>query len=170
MAERKRIFIIGHSGAGKGVLAQALAKELGWKFISTDFALESSIGRNMEEIISEQGAEAFQNCLSEILAYQMTKNNIVVTTDESIIFSEKNRKLLASEFTIYLQVSLNIQLERISYNRPLLPVENYANFLEKRHHLHDRLYKEASVFSLSSDDGEIDTHVQQIVNALKFKD
>ncbi|WP_165483078.1 hypothetical protein [Legionella genomosp. 1] len=29
---------------------------------------------------------------------------------------------------------------------------------------------EASLFSLSSDDGEIDTHVQQVINALKSKD
>lgn len=31
MSNIKRIFIIGHSGAGKGVLAQAVAKSLGWK-------------------------------------------------------------------------------------------------------------------------------------------
>jgi len=36
MSNIKRIFVIGHSGAGKGVLAQAVAKKLGWKFINAD--------------------------------------------------------------------------------------------------------------------------------------
>ena len=34
MSSIKRIFIIGHSGAGKDVLAQAVAKKLGWKFFN----------------------------------------------------------------------------------------------------------------------------------------
>lgn len=38
MSNIKRIFIIGHSGAGKGVLAQAVAKSLGWKFIVENMA------------------------------------------------------------------------------------------------------------------------------------
>lgn len=35
----KRIFIVGHLGAGKGVLAQALAEKLDWKYTDADFAL-----------------------------------------------------------------------------------------------------------------------------------
>lgn len=33
MSKYKRIFIVGHSGAGKGVLGLALAKKLNWQFI-----------------------------------------------------------------------------------------------------------------------------------------
>lgn len=36
MSKHKRIFIAGQSGAGKGVVAQEVAKQLGWKFINAD--------------------------------------------------------------------------------------------------------------------------------------
>lgn len=37
MNKHKRIFIVGHSGAGKGMLAQAVAEKLGWQFIDANF-------------------------------------------------------------------------------------------------------------------------------------
>ncbi len=167
MSKHKRIFIVGHSGAGKGVVAQALAKELGWQYIDSDFALAPSIGRTMVEIVGNHGEEAFHHCLSEILSHQQRQENIVVTTDDSIVYHEKNLKLLASEFTVYLKVSLSVQLERISHNRPLLPNPDYKSFLNKLRHERDDLYDQVASFSISSDDGNIDEHVASIVKAFR---
>ncbi|RDI46998.1 shikimate kinase [Aquicella lusitana] len=166
MNQPKRIFIIGHIGAGKGVLAQALAKKLGWQFIDADFALAPTIGRNLDEIIGTQGKAVFHHCLSEILSWQITKENIVVTTDDSIVCHEKNRQLLSSEFAVYLKVSTSVQLERISSNRPLLPVADYKAFLEKIHDERDALYNQISSFSISSDSGSIEEHVLSVINAM----
>jgi tRNA A37 threonylcarbamoyladenosine biosynthesis protein TsaE len=33
MSKPKRIFIVGHMGAGKALLSEALAKKLGWQYI-----------------------------------------------------------------------------------------------------------------------------------------
>jgi ATP-dependent protease Clp ATPase subunit len=53
MSSIKRIFIIGHSGAGKGVLAQAVAKKLGWKFINADvLGCAAHIGRTVYEQVA----------------------------------------------------------------------------------------------------------------------
>lgn len=166
MSQTKRIFIVGHSGAGKGVLAQELAKKLGWQFIDADFGLEPTIGRDMAEILGNQGEKAFENCLSDILSNLLKKENIVVTTSDSIVCNEKNRKLLASEFTVYLQVSLPVQMERIAHNRPLLPVADYKAFLNKLRHERDALYEQVASFSLSSDDGAIDVHVSNVIKAM----
>ena len=96
MSQHKYIFIVGHSGAGKGVLAQGVAKALGRKLIDADLALAPSIGRSVSDIIGKQGEKLFYHCLSDILSYQLTQDNIVVTTDDSIVCSEKNRQLLSS--------------------------------------------------------------------------
>jgi shikimate kinase len=165
MTRHKRIFIIGHSGAGKGVLAKALAEELGWQFLDADFALVPSIGRTLSEIVGHQGEEKFFHCLTDILTNQISKENIVVTTDDSIICHEKNRKLLSSEFNVYLTVSTHVQLERIAHNRPLLPVSSYRNFLDKLRQERDELYEQVASFSVSSDTGAVDTHVKSIVKA-----
>lgn len=163
----KRIFIIGHSGAGKGVLAQALAEKLGWRFIDADFGLAPSIGRGLAEIVGNKGEEAFHHCLTDIFTHQQHQEYIVVTTDDSIVCSKKNRELLATEFTVYLKVSISVQLERISHNRPLLPTPDYKDFLNKLRQERDHLYEEAAGFSLSSDSGALDEHVLSVIKAMK---
>lgn len=170
MSNIKRIFIIGHSGAGKGVLAQAVAKMLGWKFINADvLGCAVHIGRTVSEVVGAEGEQAFNRCLTEILSHQITKENIVVTTDESIICDEKACALLKSEFTVYLKVSTAVQLERISEGeyRPLLPVDNFAVFLDKLHDERDSLYEQVSSFSLSSDNGDIEVHAANIINFMR---
>lgn len=167
MNQYKRIFIIGHSGAGKGVLAQGVAEKLGWKFIDADFALAPSIGRNIADVIGNQGQDIFQKCLSDILLHQQTQENIVVTTDDSIVCSDKNRKVLSAEFTVYLKVSTSVQLERIGHNRPLLPVSDYKKFLDKLHEERDALYEKSANFVLNSDDNDLDSHIRKVVDAFK---
>jgi shikimate kinase len=165
----QRIFIIGHSGAGKGVFAQALAKKLNWKFIDADFSLAPSMGRPLIEILGDTGEKKFIHCLSDILAYQLTQENVVVTTDDSIVCCEKNRQLLSQEFTVYLQANTTTLMERISHNRPLLPTADFPEFLNQLHEERDKLYEQASRFSISSDDGNIDQHVAQTLNAMNSK-
>ena len=150
MSQNKRIFIVGHSGAGKGVLAQAIAKELGWEFINADvFGGAAHIGRALPDVVGSEGEKYFNHCLTKILLHQISKDNIVVTTDENIICDEKARKLLKSEFTVYLQVSPSVQVERLSDYRPLLPVDNFESFLEQLHDDRDSLYEQVVSYSLS---------------------
>jgi shikimate kinase len=167
--KHKRIFIVGHPGAGKGLVAKLLAEKLGWQFINSDLGLESCIGRTLAEIVGKQGEEAFHHCESEILSYQLTKDNIVVATDASIVSSEKNRQLLSSEFVVYLKVSTSVQLERaLSYPAPapLLPMTDHKAFLDKLHQERDALYDQAASFSISTDDSALEEHVLSIVKAI----
>jgi shikimate kinase len=166
MSNIKRIFIIGHSGAGKGVLAQEVAKSLGWQYLDADFSLAPSIGRPIVEIIGEEGIKRFHTCLSDILSHQTTKDNIVVTTDDSIILSEKGRELLGEEFAVYLKVSTSVQLERMSQNRPLLPVTDYKAFLDDLHHERDALYEQVASLTLNSDDNALEEHAASVVKAV----
>jgi shikimate kinase len=162
----KRIFIIGHSGAGKGVLAEALAKKLNWKYINADFGLAPSIGRPLTEIIGDHGEKSFHQTLTEILTFQKRQDNIVVSTDDSIVCHEKTRELLTTEFTVYLKVSLEIQMDRIAHNRPLLPCNDYKAFLNKLRHERDGFYEQVASFSISSDDGAIEQHAEHIIKAM----
>lgn len=167
MGQSKRIFIVGHSGAGKGVLAQAIAKQLGWKFINADvFGCAAHVGRELSDVIGTEGEQSLHHCLTEILQHQITQENIVVTTDESVIDDEKARELLKSEFTVYLKVSPSVQAKRLSDDRPLLPVENFEAFLSKLQDERNRLYEEVASFSLSSDDGDINGHAKSIISKL----
>jgi hypothetical protein len=92
----------------RGASPKRWLKSLGWKFINADvLGCAAHIGRTVSEVCRcTEGERAFNRCLTEILSHQITKENVVVTTDESIICDEKARELLKSEFTVYLKVSV----------------------------------------------------------------
>ncbi len=167
MNQYKRIFVVGHIGAGKALVAKALSEELGWQFINADLGLEARIGRTLSEIVGIQGEEAFFKRGTEILIHQLNQDHIVVVTDASIFSSEKNRQLLSSQFVVYLKVSTSIQLERISTNPdPLLPINNHKEFLETLHKERDDLYEQEASLTIDTDDNDLDKHVSSIIKAL----
>jgi shikimate kinase len=165
MSKPNRIFIVGHSGAGKGVLAQALAQKLNWKFIDADFGLSASIGRSLPDILGTEGEASFLTCLNTILSEQIKQDNIIVTTDGSIVCHEQNCALLASEFTVSVDVSPAVQLERISHNRPLLPSVDYQAFLNSLREERDALYTQVASLSVNTDNGDIEEHVSSVLSA-----
>jgi shikimate kinase len=163
----KRIFIVGHSGAGKGVLAKALAEKLSWKHLDADFALGPSIGWPMNEVLGDEGELSFYKCLGEVLTHQKNQDNIIVTTDDSIVCSQKNREMLLPEFVVYLKVSVPVQLERITYNRPLLSSDGYDLFLDKLHIERDMHFEEVAKLTCNSDENDLDGHVKAVMKALQ---
>src|SRR5580704_4044972 len=112
MTKPKRIFIVGHTGAGKTLLSEALAKKLGWQVIDANPGLERYIGRNLNEIMGKQGEEAFHQCEAEIISHYLEKEHVVIYMEEAIIATEKNRKLLSPEFVVYLKVGTAVQMKR----------------------------------------------------------
>src|ERR1700733_8515961 len=110
MTKPKRIFIVGHTGARKTLLSEALAKKLGWQVIDANPGLERYIGRSLNEIFGKQGEEAFHQCEAEIISHYIGKEHVVVYLEEAVIATEKNRKLLSSEFVVYLKVATPVQI------------------------------------------------------------
>lgn len=166
MTKPKRIFIVGHMGAGKFLLTEALAKRLGWEVIDANPSLERYIGRSLTEILGKSGEEAFHRCENEILSHYISKENVVVVMEESVIATEDNRKLLSSEFVIYLKVSVPTQLERMKGGRiPLLPITDMKAFLDKQHAERDHLFEE--VATLTIDSVSVEDDVNKIMKALE---
>ncbi len=165
MSKPKRIFVVGHMGAGKALFSEALAKKLDWQFIDANPSLERYIGRNLNEILGKQGEEAFHRCEAEIISHYIGKEHIVIVMEESVIATEENRKLLSSEFVIYLKVSTLVQIERMKGGRiPLLPIPDLKAFLDQQHLERDSLFEE--VATLAIDSISVEEDVNKIMKAL----
>lgn len=168
MSHPKRIFVVGHMGAGKALFSEALAKKLGWQFIDANPSLERYIGRSLSDILGKEGEEAFHRCEAEILFHYLEKENFVMVMEESVIATEENRKLLSSEFVIYLKVSVATQLERMKGGRvPLLPIADMKAFLENQHRERDHFFEE--VATLTIDSLSVDDDVNKTIKVLAEK-
>jgi len=147
----KRIFIVGHMGAGKFVFAEALAKKLGWEIVDANPSIERYIGRQTRDILGEQGEAAFNRCQADIISHCSGQENVVVLIEECAVSSEQCRKLLSSEFVVYLKVSIPTQLGRMEIGRvPSLPIDNMKKFLEQQHRERDALYEEVATLVVES--------------------
>lgn len=169
MINSNRIYLVGQIGAGKGLVGKALADKLGWQFIDADFGLESHIGRPLSDILGKQGEESLHQCESEMLSRYLGKENIVVNTDAGIVSSVNNRKLLSSEFVVYLNVSTQVQLERNkSKSAPLLlQTGDFKDLLDKLHSERDMLYEELAKITINTDSGSLEQDVNKIIKAFE---
>lgn len=166
LTKPSRIFIVGHMGAGKSARGEALAKKLDWQYIDANPGLERYIGRNLHEILGKQGETAFHHCEAEIIAHYIGKEHVVAVLEEAVITTAENRKLLSSEFVIYLKVSTPVQLERWPEARtPLLPIADRKAFLDQQHLERDSLYEEVATLTIESISLEED--VNKIIKVLQ---
>lgn len=90
MTKYTRIFVVGHMGAGKALLSEALAKKLGWQYIDANPSLERYVGRSLNEILGSHGEEAFHRCEAEIISHYIRKEHVVVVLEEAVIATEQN--------------------------------------------------------------------------------
>jgi len=165
MTKVKRIFVVGHMGAGKALFSEALAKKLGWQYIDANPSLERYIGRSLREILGAEGEAAFHRCETEIIRHYMSKEHLVMVMEEAVIATEENRKLLAEEFVVYLKTPTSVQIERMQGGRvPLLPIPDLTAFLNKQHLERDNLFEEVATVTLESISVEED--VDEIIKAI----
>lgn len=151
MNQPKRIYVVGHMGTGKFIFTEALAKKLGWQIVDANPSMERYIGRQTRDILGEQGEAAFNRCQADIISHCIGKENVVVLLEECAVSSEQCRKLLSSEFVVYLQVSISTQLGRMKNGRvPSLPVGDMEDFLERQHRERDAFYEEVATVVVES--------------------
>lgn len=177
MNKPKRIFVVGHMGAGKFIFADALAKKLEWQLVDANPSIERYIGQHTRDILGEQGEAAFNRSQAEIISHSIRKDNVVVLLEECVVSSEECRKLLSPEFVVYLKVSVPTQLSRMKNGRvSSLPVDNMTSFLEKQHHERDAFYEEVATLIVESVGSSeqvseinkiVDDDVNKVINAFE---
>ena len=161
-----RLFIIGHPGAGKALLAKTLADKLNWQFIDADIGLEFRIGCTLQEMLGKAGEKAFCRNQEKIISSQLKFENIVVTTDASIVIDKNILQILKNELTIYLKVSTQVQLKRISRQDTPLLTTDIESFLNKLHKERDHLFSKLATFTIDSDDSKLEKHITDVIKLI----
>ena len=79
------IVLIGMAGVGKSTIGMSLAKTLGFNFIDVDEYILEKDGKTIQEIIDDEGEEAFLQ-LEKRRMYEVDLSRMVVAPGGSIIY------------------------------------------------------------------------------------
>lgn len=157
-------------GAGKSTIGRLLSQELGLEFHDSDREIETRSGTNIPWIFDVEGEEGFRQ-REETAIDELTRlDGIVLATGGGAVLREANRRHLKSRGTVvYLQTSIEQQLERTAKdrNRPLLQTENPRAVLERLIEQRDPLYRECCDLLIRTDRRHPRGVVNDIVRFLK---
>jgi shikimate kinase len=168
MRHTHNIYLIGPMGAGKTTIGRLLAKALGVRFVDSDREIEHRTGVCIPMIFEYEGEEGFRRRESEVLAELCCEDGIVLATGGGSILLPKNREVLHGRgFVVYLQCSVEKQLERThkDSNRPLLKTENPRQRLQELLRVREPIYRSLADFIVDTGTHSSRSAVRQILKA-----
>ncbi|MDD4496282.1 MAG: shikimate kinase [Eubacteriales bacterium] len=119
MTDKKSIILIGMPGAGKSTIGPLLAEKLGLSFADTDDIIKESDGRELRDIVAQDGFEGFLRLQQKILMSRELKG-CVISTGGSVIKSEALMSYFSSIGRIvYLKTDVEILEQRLAPGRRL---------------------------------------------------
>lgn len=169
MVGKSSIFLIGPMGSGKTAVGRQLARSLDLAFFDSDAEVESRTGVDIPLIFEKEGEAGFRDREREIIDVLTAKDSIVLATGGGAVLLPQNREHLASRgCVIYLQASVDQQLERTRHGRqrPLLftadPRQRLAELFAQR----APLYEEIADIVVNTDGRRVQTVTDEILRLL----
>lgn len=99
------IILIGMPGCGKSTVGVVLAKVMGMHFCDTDIVIQQREGKKLQEIINEEGNDAFLIHERDALVELDVTDTVVATGGSAIYSPEAMVHLKEIGVVVYLQVS-----------------------------------------------------------------
>jgi|TARA_B110000914_G_C15518006_1_gene474964 shikimate kinase len=164
-----RLLIIGPMASGKSTIGLKLANRLNLDFVDTDQQVEDRAGAEISWIFDIEGESGFRIREEEVLKEVCLNDEIVISTGGGIIIEKNNRKLISeSGVVIYLEVSIQTQLERtlMDKSRPLLDSKDKEQTLKNLKKQRTPLYEEIANITIEAGDRSNNQVVEEILKLL----
>ncbi|MCE5339769.1 MAG: shikimate kinase [Planctomycetaceae bacterium] len=114
MENKRNIVLIGMPAVGKSTIGVLLAKRLGRYFLDTDIFIQAIVGKTLQQIIDQQGLEAFCKIEAEHIGC-IDKTDCVIATGGSAVYSDAAMQhLKTSGIIVYLDLPLEMIKKRLT--------------------------------------------------------
>ena len=132
--------------SGKSTVGKKLSKKLDLDFFDIDNEIEKKAGAKISWIFDVEGEEKFRDREYEAFSSLTTNESCVISTGGGIVLREENRELLNKGTVIYLEISIQTQLERTinDQDRPLLYGVDKEKTLRKIAEIRNPIYETCS--------------------------
>lgn len=148
------LVLVGPMGAGKTSIGKRLAQRLGLAFVDADHRLEEITGAPVPVIFECEGEAGFRQREAQLIDELCTGHDQLIATGGGAVLAPENRRRLRERgFVVYLQVSIDQQLERLARDRtrPLLAGGDKRARLEALATVRSPLYSELADLAFDSD-------------------
>src|SRR5450759_632538 len=153
MLGKPNIFLLGPMGSGKSAVGRQLARLLRFTFYDSDADIEAKAGVDIAYIFDKEGEAGFRMREKESIERLTRLDGVVLATGGGAVIDADIRRVLAERGTVvYLETSVDQQLERTRHgrHRPLLndtdPQEKLKELMLRR----AALYKEIADLTVST--------------------
>ena len=167
-----RLILIGGMASGKSTLGRRLSKKLNLNFIDIDKEIEKSSGVSISWIFDVEGEEKFREKERRELVKSLSGDNCVIATGGGVILSEENRDILKKGTVVYLETSIETQLERTMNDkkRPLLQQSaNREKTFRELKKIRDPLFEKCANITIKDTGNSHNEVVEEIIEKLKLK-
>ena len=157
-------------GAGKSTIGRLLSHELNYPFIDSDKVIEDRSGANIPWIFDVEGEQGFRDREAAVIDELTQLNDCVLATGGGVVMRPENRANLQSRgLVVYLQTSIEQQLERTAKdrNRPLLQTDNPETVLRTLLDQRGPLYESCADIIIRTDKRHPRAVIQEILRQLK---
>ncbi|GAC1301616.1 MAG: shikimate kinase AroK [Steroidobacteraceae bacterium] len=166
----RNIFLIGPMGSGKTAVGRQLARLLHFAFLDSDADIEAKTGVDIAFIFEKEGEAGFRVREKEAIDRLTRLESIVLATGGGAVIDADNRRVLTARgIVVYLQTSIEQQLERTRHGRqrPLLndtdPEEKLTELMLRR----AALYAEIAQLTVATDGRRVQLVAEEIQQALR---
>lgn len=162
----ENVILVGMPSCGKSTVGVVLAKTMNKGFVDTDILIQQREKKTLQEIIDAQGNEYFHNVEESVLLDFDGEDYVVATGGSAIYFDRAMDRFKERGRIVYLQVSLDTVLERLSN------IKTRGVTLEKGQTLADLyarripLYEKHADIIIPGDGCTVEEVVEKIVEAL----
>ena len=166
MRHHENIVLIGMPGAGKSTVGVVLAKSLGMQFIDTDILIQERTGRMLQQILDEDGPDAFKRIEEETIL-SLHSRRAVIATGGSVVCSEAAMAHLKSEgVVVYLEIAyeeMEARLKNITTRGILLLP---GQLLREMYDARVPLYERYAALTVACSGGDLESGGENVIEAV----
>lgn len=163
--DMKNIILIGMPASGKSTVGVVLAKTLAFYFTDTDLVIQSREGKRLQDIIDNEGMDAFFRCEEAALLSLCSTGNTVISTGGSAVFSERGMAhLKQNSLCVYLAVSCRTLGERLKNIRTRGIAAKRGETIEEIFSEREPLYRKYADIEISADGKTVEELVEEIAS------
>ncbi len=153
-------------GAGKSTIGVLLAKALGMDFVDTDIIIQHHTGRLLQDIIDNDGIEAFLQVEEDVLS-SLELTNSIIATGGSAVYSEKAMTALKQNGrAVYISLPYDEVERRITNITTRGIVLRSGNTLHDAYNERVPLYEKYADLTINCSGKDIESSMRELVENL----